>query len=105
MRVGQNRAHMTHQDGLPVAVAKRDFRRLLEAAEQGQRTVILRHGRPVAEVGPVRTDRPDLPVARRPGGLLALLGALDDWDTMQTDIDAIVAARDAAADRPAPELE
>jgi antitoxin (DNA-binding transcriptional repressor) of toxin-antitoxin stability system len=96
---------MTQQDGLPVALAKRDFRRLLEAAEHGQRTVILRHGRPVAELGPVRHDRADLPVARRPGGLLALLGALEDWDTMQADIGAVIAARQAAADRPPPEVE
>jgi antitoxin (DNA-binding transcriptional repressor) of toxin-antitoxin stability system len=63
-----------------MALAKRDFRRLLDAAEHGQRTVILRHGRPVAELGPIRHDRSDLPVARRPGGLLALLGAFEYWN-------------------------
>ena len=96
---------MTQDEGLPVAVVKRDFRRLLDAAENGQRTLILRHGRPVAEPGPIRSDRPDLPVARRPGGLLAWLGAFSDWDTLDSDIAEIVAARHAAADRPPPELE
>ena len=100
-----NRAFMTQPHRLPVGVAKRDFRRLLEAAGRGQRTVILRHGRPVAELGPLRNGRPDLPIARRPGGLLALLGAFGDWDTIDADIEAIVAERDAAADRPAAELE
>lgn len=102
---GHNRAAMTQPNSLPVAIARRDFRRLLELAEHGQRTVILRHGRSVAELGRVHTDRPDLPVARRPGGLVALLGTLGDWNTMETDIDVILVKREGAADRPAPELE
>lgn len=93
--------------GLPVAVVKRDFRRLLQAAERGERTLILRHGRPVAELGPVRTGRPELPLLppRRPGGLLALLGLFADWETMDADLADIVAERRAAANRPAPDLD
>ncbi len=89
---------------LPVAMVKRDFSRLLEAAEHGQRTVISRHGRPVAELGPLRSERPELPLPRRPGGLLSLLGALADWEALDADIAEIVAARQSAADRPPPEF-
>ena len=97
---------MSELSGLPVAVVKRDFRRLLEAAEQGQRTVILRHGRPVAALGPVSSaDRSDLPIPRRPGGLLALLGSFADWDTMDVDVAEVLAARQDASDRPPPMLE
>jgi len=37
----------------PVAEVKRDFRRVLDAAERGESTVVLRHGRPVAAIAPV----------------------------------------------------
>lgn len=96
---------MSQDAGLPVAVVKRDFRRLLQAAEQGQRTVILRHGRAVAELGPVRSDRTALPSPRRPGGLLALIGTFADWQTMDTDMGEIVAARRFAAERPPPTFD
>ena len=96
---------MTQDEVLPVAVVKREFRRLLEAAERGRRTVILRHGRPVAELGPVRAERPELPLARRPGGLLALLGSFSDWQSMDADVAAVIAERQAAADRPAPDFD
>ena len=91
---------------LPVAVVKREFSRLLEAAEHGQRTVILRHGRPVAALGPVHAERPDLlPLPRRPVGLLTLLGALVDWETLDADIAEVLAARHAASDRPPPDFD
>lgn len=96
---------MSDAHGLPVAVVKRDFRRLLDAAERGERTVILRHGRPVAVLGPVRSDRPNRPIARERGGLLALLGSFADWETMEEDLAEVVAARQTASDRPPPELE
>jgi prevent-host-death family protein len=95
---------MTSEESLPVAIVKRDFSRVLEAAEHGQRTVILRHGRPVAALGPIHPERPDLPLPRRPGGLLALLGTFGDWETLDADIAELIAARQSAADRPPPEL-
>ena len=96
---------MSPDEVLPVAVVKREFSRLLAAAEHGQRMVILRHGRPVAALGPVRSEHPDLPLPRRPGGLLALLGALADWDTLDADIAEVLAARHGAVDRPPPEFD
>jgi len=90
---------------LPVAVVKRDFSRLLEAAEHGRRTVILRHGRPVATLGPVRAEHPELPVPRHAGGLLALLGAFEDWQTLDADMAEVLAARQLAVDRPTPDFD
>ena len=83
-----------------MAVVKRDFRRLLEAAEQPQRTVTLRHGWPVAAFGRICSNRPDLPVARRPGGLLTVLGTFADQETMDAgaaDVLAALAGRGRAA--------
>ena len=96
---------MTWPEQVPVAVAKREFRRLLEAAEQGQRTVILKHGRPVAALGPVSGERPHLPVPRRPGGLLSLLGSFETWDTMESDMAEVIAMRRTSRDRTPPSFE
>jgi antitoxin (DNA-binding transcriptional repressor) of toxin-antitoxin stability system len=81
---------------LPAAAVKRNFYRILAAVERGERTVILRDGRPVAALGPIGGVLADLPVARRPGGLLTLLGALADWETMDADMTDVVASRRAA---------
>jgi prevent-host-death family protein len=92
---------------LPVVEVKRDFRQVLDAAERGEETVVLRRGRPVAVVVPFRDpeSRTDLPVAQRPGGLLSIIGLFDDWDEMDSDIAAVVAHRQEVVDRPPPELE
>jgi hypothetical protein len=37
--------------------------------------------------------------------LLALLGALTDWETLDADIAEVLAARQSAADRPPPEFD
>lgn len=99
-----NRSDMTSDEVLSVAAVKREFSRVLEAAEHGQRTVILRHGRPVAALGPIHSERPDLPLPRHPGGLLALLGALGEWETLDADIAEVIDARQTARDRPPPEF-
>ena len=84
------------------AEAKRDFSQVLRAAEQGEETVVLRNGRPVAVVVPYSSDEPrrSLPRPIRPGGLLSLVGSFADWETMDADLDGIVAARQQAVDRP-----
>lgn len=90
---------------LPVAELKRDFRRVLDAAEQGHGTVVLRNGRPVARVAPFEGEgRPRLPRPARPGGLLAVSGLLADWETFEADIAEIVRGRADVADRPAPDF-
>ncbi|MGH2351509.1 MAG: type II toxin-antitoxin system Phd/YefM family antitoxin [Chloroflexota bacterium] len=91
---------------LPVAELKRDFSHVLDAAERGQSTVVLRRGKPVAVVEPVsQATARGLPVPQRPGGLLAVAGLLADWETLDDDLAAVVAARRWATDRPTPNLD
>ena len=92
---------------LAVADVKRDFRQVLDAAERGESTLVLRRGRPVAVVVPAPSPvvPRSLPTPRRPGGLLALTGCLADWDTIDEDVRAIMAGRVDAVDRPPPELD
>jgi len=56
-----------------------DFRKraslLFDAVERGETLVVLRHGKPVAEVHPVTTDGPRAPSWRRPGLRLTAKGA------------------------------
>jgi antitoxin (DNA-binding transcriptional repressor) of toxin-antitoxin stability system len=86
-----------------VAEVKRQLREALNAAERGASTVVLRHGKPVAVIGPVKQDpRPDLPKPRKPGGLLALAGLLSDWETMEEDMAEIIAERQNDLGRPLP---
>ena len=88
-----------------VADVKREFRQVLDAAERGESTVVLRHGRAVAVIAPVPPpDRPPLPRSRQPGGLLALVGAFEgEWPEIEEDLAAVVAAREDAPDRPPPD--
>ncbi len=41
-----------------VAEAKNNFTHLLDRVEEGERVVITRHGKPVAEIRPVAPERP-----------------------------------------------
>jgi len=41
-----------------VAEAKNNFTHLLDRVEKGERVVITRHGKPVAEIRPLAPDRP-----------------------------------------------
>jgi prevent-host-death family protein len=96
---------------LPVADAKRDFKRVLDAAERGESTLITRNGRPTAVVGPApapqlpwHEPRP-LPKPKKPGGLLAMAGMLADWETIEEDIAQIIAERQLDMGRPPPNLD
>jgi prevent-host-death family protein len=84
--------------------ARRAFHRVLDAAERGKSTVILRRGKPVAQVKPVPSvePRPGLPKARRPGGLASLVGLFADWETIDEDIAEIMSERQRAFGRPLP---
>jgi antitoxin (DNA-binding transcriptional repressor) of toxin-antitoxin stability system len=86
-----------------VAEVKRDFKRVLDAAERGETTVVTRHGRPVAVIGP--PGRPPLPKPTKPGGLLALAGLMEGWDTFEQDMAEIVAARQLERGRPPPDFD
>lgn len=89
-----------------MAEAKRDFKRVLDAAERGETTVVTRHGRPIAVIGPIRrrTERPPLPKPREPGGILSMVGKFDDWETMEEDMAEIVAQRQHEFGRPPPDF-
>jgi prevent-host-death family protein len=91
---------------VPVADAKRRFSDLLRAAELGDPAVILRHGKPVAILGPFTDTEAQgrLPAPRRPGGLLSLVGLFEDWDTMDRDVAEIIEARQEVLDRPPADL-
>jgi prevent-host-death family protein len=92
---------------LPVAEAKRDFKRVLDAAERGESTLVMRHGKPVAVIGPYQAKQAhrELPRPIEPGGLLSLAGLLADWETIDEDIAEIIASRQLEWGRPPPELE
>lgn len=95
---------MTSAKAMPVSDLKRDFSSVLDAAERGEQTIVLRHGKPVAILGPVEAPESQLPKPRRRGGLLALVGMFEDWETMDRDMAEIVASRQKALDRPPPEF-
>src|SRR5438874_1302621 len=83
------------------ADAKREFRQILDAAERGEETVVLRRGKPVAVIAPLQKERSrNLPEPRRPGGLLSIVGLFDTWDTMEQDMAEVVAERQDSGDRP-----
>lgn len=87
-----------------VADAKRRFAELADRVGRGESFVVLNRGQPVlALVPPQRiaegTDEPPL-------GLAAFAAALDgEWDAIDDDMAAVVAARSEVTDRPAPTFE
>lgn len=86
-----------------VAEAKRRFSELAERVGRGESFVIVSRGRPVVALVPPQrvADEESAPSV----GLAAFAGALaGDWDTVDEDMAEIVAARQRASDRPAPEL-
>jgi len=92
---------------MPVAELAQELTEVLDAAEHGESTVVLRQGKPVALIGPWPTTAkdPTVPVARRPGGLLAVVGLLTDWETLDDDMKQVVEARQHALDRPDPDID
>ena len=60
-------------------VAFTEFRRhasgLFSRVEEGETLLVLRHGRPIAEVGPVSQDERTVPSWKRPGVRLVAKGA------------------------------
>ncbi len=48
---------------------------LFDAVERGETVVVLRHGKPVAEIHPVASGAPATPAWRKPGPRLVAKGA------------------------------
>jgi prevent-host-death family protein len=114
---------------MQAAQAKREFRALLDAAERGESTIVVRHGKPVAVVHPIAPASPDaVPGSRlespttattvvhtsrggetgirrptRPGGLLAAVAIMQGWDSMQEDVEAIIRAGAGVSTRSLPD--
>jgi prevent-host-death family protein len=87
---------------LGVAEAKKRFSELIDRVADGERILVTRRGRPVlALVHPedVAATEP------RPKGLLSIVGLLADWDDFEETMAEVIASRQKAKDRPAPDLE
>jgi prevent-host-death family protein len=97
---------MSNKQPVSVAEFKRDFQRFASEVQRGGEVLVTRHGKPVGRFVPeVGFAINQLPAARIPGGLMAVLALFDEWDTMDQDMTAIVAARRKARSRPVPSLE
>jgi len=84
-----------------VAEAKRRFSELTDRVAAGESFLVVRRGKPaVALVPPQRAGEQ----VGAPVGFAAFAGAMADWESIDEDMSAIVAARQEAEDRPAPEL-
>jgi prevent-host-death family protein len=88
---------------LGVAEAKRRFSELIDRVGDGEQFVVSRRGKPAVAIVPVSSESMRAP-ARPPLGLAAGAGALSEWDELDEVIEEIYAARQAATDRPAPDL-
>lgn len=85
-----------------VADAKRRFSELADRVGKGESFIVMSRGRPVLALVPPQRAEDDVPA---PCGLAAVAGVLaGDWDTIDEDMAAIVAARGEVVDRPAPDL-
>lgn len=97
---------MSKSQGVPVAGFKRDFARYASEVERGGRVLVTRHGKPVGEFIPAGgVSATMLPAPKHPGGMLTLLGILEEWDNMEADMAAVVRARRRERSRPIPTLE
>ena len=92
---------------MPVAEFRRELHKVIEAAERGESTIILRRGKAVAVIGPVRNGIgvEDGTGAQSHGGLLAVAGLLANWETIDADMAEVIAMRQATKDRPAPNFD
>jgi prevent-host-death family protein len=97
---------MTKGQEVPVADFKRDFARYASEVERGGHVRVTRHGKPVGDFVPAGgTVATELPVASSPGGLAALVGILEEWDSIEEDLAEVVRRRRRERSRPIPNLD
>jgi prevent-host-death family protein len=91
---------------LNVAETKRRFSDLLNRVElTGESVVIKRRGRRVARLVPIGDDdRADTTPSRPRRGLLAAVGAWEDYDDIDQFLEEIRFRRDQTTDREVPDL-
>lgn len=83
-----------------VAEAKRRFSELIERVKRGERFLVTKRGKPVmALVPPTATVTEEK--EKKPAGLLAIVGAIGDWDH-EWFMKEVYAARRGSRDRPVP---
>jgi prevent-host-death family protein len=86
---------------------KSDLRAVLDAAERGETTIVVGQGEPIAVIGPVTeaiTGKVGALGSPKQRGLLSVVGLLADWPSIESDMAEVIASRESAADRPAPDL-
>ncbi len=90
-----------------MAEFKRNFHAYAAEVLTGHRVRVVRHGRAVGDFVPAGSSLTvsALPAPDQPGGLIALAGLFGDWESMDADIDAIVASRRRAGRPAAPRLD
>ncbi len=86
---------------LPVAEAKRRFSELIDRVERGERILVSRRGKLAVALVPARNEAD---ARSAPVGLLAVAGALGDWDDLDEVVADVYAARRRAKDRRVPDL-
>src|SRR5438093_12246664 len=92
----------SEQEELGVAEAKARFAELIERVAQGERFVVSRRGRPVL---PLVRPGEAKPRSAPPTGLLAVAGALEDWEDLPAAVADIYSQRRSARARKPPELD
>ncbi len=90
------------RESLSVAEAKARFSELIDRVGRGERFIVTRRGKPAVGLIPPSEMSPQ---RQRPLGLLAGLGALAEWETLEEDMREVVASRRKARDRPPPDLD
>jgi prevent-host-death family protein len=88
---------------LGVAETKSRFSELIERVRHGERFVVARRGKPVLALVP--PDPSVLSSSRRPTGLAAIAGALEEWAELPEVVEESYASRRRARDRTAPDLD
>lgn len=104
MTSGQNHLQddaTAHQIG--TGEAKRRFSELVDRVGEGERFLVSRRGRPAVALVPPTPDLFERPEPT-PRGLVAIAGALADWDDLDDVVADIYASRERSSDRPPPEL-
>lgn len=97
---------MSKGQSVPVAEFKKDFARYASEVERGGRVLVTRHGKPVGEFVPANdTAANALPFSPHPGGFAALIGILEDWDSMEADMADVVRRRRRERARRVPSLD